>query len=282
MIYIDPPYGVKFGSNFQPFVRKRDVKHGGDEDMTREPEMVKAYRDTWELGLHSYLTYLRDRLMVARELLHESGSVFLQISDDNVHIVRNIMDEVFGTENFCSQISFAKSAGQTNDLISTVSDFILWYSRNRRRVKFRSLYREKSVELGGTQGYDWVMLPDERQRRLSGDEKRAVKQIIESGGRIFKADNLTSSEARPTTTVPYEYEGKTFHPGVNRHWRVVPALLDELARHKRLLAVGNTLAYVQFANDFPYVEVPNLWDDTSIAGFAANVMGVPPALPGWQ
>ena len=146
MIYIDPPYGVKFGSNFQPFVRKRDVKHGDDEDMTREPEMVKAYRDTWELGLHSYLTYLRDRLMVARELLHQSGSVFVQISDENVHHVRELLDEVFGEENFLSLITFEKLQARLGaTMLPRRNDYLLWYARDVSAVKYRPALSTKGT-----------------------------------------------------------------------------------------------------------------------------------------
>ena len=143
---MDPPYGVKFGSNFQPFVRKRDVTHNDDEDMTREPEMVKAYRDTWEIGLHSYLTYLRDRLLLCRELLHPSGSIFVQISDENLHHVREALDEVFGSENFVSIIVFYKTTGQASTILPQTKDFILWYARDRERLKFRQLYLEKPLQ----------------------------------------------------------------------------------------------------------------------------------------
>lgn len=142
MIYIDPPYGVRFGSNFQPFVRKRDVTHNDDEDMTREPEMVKAYRDTWELGLHSYLTYLRDRLLLARELLSPSGSVFVQISDENVHHVRELMDEVFGPENFVAIIAFQKGTFASSKLLPVLFDYIIWYSRDLEHVKYRHLFEQ--------------------------------------------------------------------------------------------------------------------------------------------
>jgi adenine-specific DNA-methyltransferase len=140
MIYMDPPYGVKFGSNFQPFVRKRDVKHGDDEEMTREPEMVQAFRDTWELGLHSYLTYLRDRLLAARELLHRSGSIFVQIGDANLHHVRELMDEVFGAENFLTLITFSKTTGATVNYLPPTCDYLLWYARDLEQVKYRQLY----------------------------------------------------------------------------------------------------------------------------------------------
>src|SRR5713226_3291732 len=143
MIYMDPPYGVKFGSNFQPFVRKRDVKHNDDEDLTREPEMVKAYRDTWELGLHSYLTYMRDRLLLARDLLTPSGSIFVQISDENLHHVREVMDEVFGAENFVSLITFEKTTGATTLTLPTTCDYILWYAREMDRLKVRKQYFRK-------------------------------------------------------------------------------------------------------------------------------------------
>ena len=143
MIYVDPPYGVKFGSNFQPFVRKRDVTHNEDECMTREPEMVKAYRDTWELGLHSYLTYLRDRLLLAKDLLAPSGSVFVQISDENLHHVREVMDEVFGAENFCSVIAFAKTSSFTSELLSNSYDYLVWYAKDKNIVKSNQLWQPK-------------------------------------------------------------------------------------------------------------------------------------------
>src|SRR5438128_467288 len=155
MIYIDPPYGVKFGSNFQPFVRKRDVKHNDDEDLTREPEMVQAYRDTWELGLHSYLTYLRDRLFLARDLLTISGSIFVQIGDENVHHVREIMDEVFGPENSVAVIPFVKTSGKGGADLDTVNDYLLWYAKTKELMKYRQLYHERS-QRSLDQGYTWI------------------------------------------------------------------------------------------------------------------------------
>lgn len=135
MVYFDPPYGIKYSSNFQPFVNKRDVKDGKDEDLSTEPEMIKAFRDTWELGIHSYLTYLRDRLMLAREMLNESGSIFVQISDENVHHVREIMDEVFGVGNFIAQIAFAKTSGYATNFLTGICDYILWYGKDRIQAK---------------------------------------------------------------------------------------------------------------------------------------------------
>jgi adenine-specific DNA-methyltransferase len=169
MIYIDPPYGVKFGSNFQPFVRRRDVAHGDDEDLTREPEMVQAYRDTWELGLHSYLTYLRDRLLLSRELLHASGSIFVQISDENLHHVRELMDEVFGAENFVSVVSFKKTTSASSELLASVSDYLIWYSRDKTRLKFRPAYLLKGREPDGI--YKYVRLPNGDERTVTAEEQ---------------------------------------------------------------------------------------------------------------
>ena len=159
-IYMDPPYAVKFGSNFQPFVRKRDVTHGNDQHMVREPEMVQAYRDTWELGVHSFLTYLRDRLLLARKLLHPSGSIFVQMSDTNLHHVREVLDEVFGAECFVSQVSFLTTSGFQARTLATLGDFLLWYARDPERLKVRKLFEEQPAVLGeGNAG--WVLLPDE-------------------------------------------------------------------------------------------------------------------------
>jgi len=170
MIYFDPPYGIKYGSNFQPFVNKRDVKDGKDEDLTAEPEMIKAFRDTWELGIHSYLTYLRDRLLLARELLHESGSIFVQISDENVHRVRCIMDEVFGIENFVSLISFRKAPGSTSKYLPTTSDYLICYAKDKIKFKYRQLYLDKKI--GGDSRYSWIELCDRSRRKLTNDEKK--------------------------------------------------------------------------------------------------------------
>ena len=159
-IYIDPPYGIKFGSNWQVSTRKRDLTDGKATDLTRQPEQVRAYRDTWELGIHSYLSYLRDRLVAARELLTDSGSVFVQIGDQNLHLVRVLLDEVFGADNACGLISFAKTSGQTNDLLSSVSDFILWYGKRRDQVKYRQLHLRKIVGGAGGAEYTRVRLAD--------------------------------------------------------------------------------------------------------------------------
>src|ERR1700685_1808013 len=159
MVYLDPPYGIRYGSNFQPFVNKRDVKDGKDEDLTQEPEMIRAFRDTWELGIHSYLTYLRDRLLLASDLLHESGSCFVQISDQNVHFVRCLLDEIFGVENFASLISFVTTSGFETTGLARTGDYLIWYAKDFKKLKYRQLYFEKDVTLESGR-YRWVMLPD--------------------------------------------------------------------------------------------------------------------------
>ena len=203
-IYMDPPYAVKFGSNFQPFVRKRDVTHGDDEHMVREPEMVQAYRDTWELGIHSFLTYLRDRLLLARELLHPSGSIFVQMSDTNLHHVREVMDEVFGPECFVSQISFQTTSGFRTRTLATLGDFLLWYARDPERLKVRKLFEEQPAAPGEGNAR-WVLLPDGGYRGVSAAEKRGEAPLPE-GARLYKPDNLQGQGASREPQ-PFESEG---------------------------------------------------------------------------
>lgn len=200
MIYMDPPYGVKFGSNFQPFVRKRDVKHGGDDDMTREPEMVRAYRDTRELGLHSYLTYLRDRLNLCRELLHPSGSIFIQISSENRHHVRELLDEVFGTNNFISEITFVKTSGSTGDFVPQTTDYLLMYARDITCVKYRQLYQRKEFGGKGASGYNRVYMPDGTTRPLMTEEKAG--KPLPSGARLYCLDNHCSAPGDALSHIP--------------------------------------------------------------------------------
>jgi len=211
MIYIDPPYGVKFGSNFQPFVRKRDVKHNDDSDMTREPEMVQAYRDTWELGLHSYLTYLRDRLLVARELLTPGGSVFVQISDENLHHVREVMDEVFGVENAAGVISFAKTTSSSSPRLPSVNDFLLWYGKDIQQLHYNRIFLSRAGE--GWVNYDYVRLPDGTHRRMTQAERQDWSSLL-SGASVYRRDNLTSRRPAGGGDVSgFEFEGKVYSPG---------------------------------------------------------------------
>jgi adenine-specific DNA-methyltransferase len=265
MIYMDPPYGVKFGSNFQPFVRKRDVKHNDDEDMTREPEMVQAYRDTWELGLHSYLTYLRDRLLLARELLTDSGSVFVQIGDDNVHQIREILDEIFGAENFCGSIIFQKTGWKQSDLLSLISDNIIWYAKDIKQVKFRQLWFSK-LDSKTFKGQDvWVELTDGTRKRLP---KNSDLDSLPKGAKIFRHTSIKAAGYRSTGTFSFEYQGRKFHPGNGQHWKTTLEGLKNLAERNRLLPFSNTLEYVSYLNDFPCSPITNIWTDTVTSGFS--------------
>ena len=271
-IYMDPPYAVKFGSNFQPFVRKRDVTHGADDDMVREPEMVQAYRDTWELGVHSFLTYLRDRLLLARELLHPSGSIFVQMSDTNLHHVREVMDEVFGAECFVSQISFQTTSGFQTRTLATLGDFLLWYARDPERLKVRKLFEEQPVVLGEGNAR-WVLLPDGSYRGVTAAEKRWEAPLPE-GARLYSPDNMQSQNA-PREPQPFKFEGKVYRPGANAHWKPnYPEGLERLAAANRIHVAANSLRYRRFASDFPYKERGNLWTDTLTGSFTDEKMYV--------
>lgn len=223
MIYMDPPYGVKFGSNFQPFVRKRDVTHGDDEDMTREPEMVQAYRDTWELGLHSYLTYMRDRLLLSRDLLRTSGSIFVQISAENLHHVRELMDEVYKAENFCGLIAFRTTGGQSTALLSSSMDFLLWYAKDKDQARLR-FHNPTTTKRGGTEAsnqYTWIEPSDfsEKPRSMT-DEELDGSSPIPDGWKILRPDTIYSqgSPSDPQDRV-LVWEGKTYTCPPNTHWK---------------------------------------------------------------
>ena len=264
MIYIDPPYGVKFGSNFQPFVRKRDVSHNDDEDLTREPEMVKAYRDTWELGLHSYLTYMRDRLLLARELLSQSGSVFVQISDENLHHVRELMDEVFGAENFVNQITFLRGGAQTAGLgLPSNSDFLLWFARDVERLK----RREVLLGDGGwaaRSGDLWEELPSGERGRIAGVDE------LGAGARAFTHRALESARTTGSQLNKFEieFEGQHFRP--KRGWSTTPAGIERLKAERRLMIRGEGLRFVTFLDDFPYSILTSNWTDTGTGSFTEN------------
>lgn len=230
MLFFDPPYGIKYGSNFQPFVNKREVKDGKDEDLTAEPEMIKAFRDTWELGLHSYLSYLRDRLLLARELLHESGSVFVQSSDENLHHVREIMDEVFGATNFVGIVTFTKTSSASSELIAGVCDYLLFYAKDKERLKYRQLYKDKIFGGEGASAYNRVQLPDGTRRSLTIGEKQDIS-LLPKGAKIYRLDNLTSQ--RPPGDFPIELDGKTYRPKKG-YWKTGEPGMAALKAKKRL------------------------------------------------
>lgn len=267
MIYIDPPYGIKFGSNWQVSTRKRDVKDGKMEDASFEVEQIKAFRDTWELGIHSYLSYLRDRLVVARDLLTESGSCFVQIGDENVHRVRAVMDEVFGDENFVSQLVLRTTTSMAGELLGNVADFVLWYARDRGSVKYRPLFAEKDLAASTATQYRRVVDRDGRERRATKTELEDPSSLPD-GSRLFRLSDLTNQ--RPLGAgdlAQFEYRGKTYRPGKGKFKTTFDGL-TRLAHAGRLHATGGgTLHYVRYLDDFPAVPISNVWTDVGTGGF---------------
>ena len=257
MIYIDPPYGIKFGSNFQVSARKAKVTDGKREDAAREAEQIKAFRDTWELGIHSYLSYLKDRLTAARDLLTDSGSCFVQIGDENIHLVRSLMEEVFGSENFVASIAVVKSSGATSEFLPGVYDSILWFALDISRVKYRQLFLERRPDSGAAAAFQMVELPD-------GTRRRRERTDTENGGRLFAASDLTSQ--RPPGSFPVEFNGGTYRPG-SRFWMTGEAGMDRLRHAQRLVVTGKTLRYARFADDFPVLTLSNVWTDTATGNF---------------
>jgi adenine-specific DNA-methyltransferase len=261
-IYFDPPYGIKFNSNWQVSTQSRDVKDGKQTDVSREPEQVKAFRDTWKDGIHSYLTYLRDRLTVMRELLTESGSIFVQIGDENVHRVRALMDEVFGESNLAAQIVLQKVTGVNTRLLAQNSDYILWYCKNVENSKFRTPLQFREDPSSAVR-YDQLRLSDGSNRPLSPNEKAGSAEFP-AGSSRYQLDNLLSSEFRPDTTVDFKFEGKSFFPGKDNHWKTTVGGLERLSRARRLAATGGgTIRYVRMLADFNATVVGSTWTDIS-------------------
>ena len=257
-IYIDPPYGIKFNSNFQWSTTSRDVRDGKAEHITREPEQVKAFRDTWRDGIHSYLTYLRDRLTVARDLLTDSGSIFVQIGDENVHRVRALMDEVFSVENYIGEIAFVKTSGLSQSYLANRFDYLLWYSKNRENAKFRQPYSEKAREQGTASTYKWIMREDGHHRGMTKTELETGN--IPRNYFIYKADNITS-QGNPIVEFPFrgkEYAIRSKTP---------PSGLERLARAGRIHQARNSIQYVRRLDDFPVVEISDFWSDTGTGSF---------------
>lgn len=261
-VYIDPPYGIKYGGNWQMRINSTNVKEN-DGGISGEPETIKAYRDTWELGINSYLSYLRDRLVMARELLTESGSCFVQISDENVHLVRNLMDEVFGSENFVSQIVFTKTTGFTANTIGNVCDFIIWYAKDIRVVKVRKLFEDKDVL--SDPHYNNLELADGRRLTIRQWEEETHQTLSYSnrpkGSRIFTFGDM-NSQGEANAKQPYEFDGKIYYPSPGRHWTAnYPIGMNRLKENKRIYATDNKLRYIRYFEDFPKMEITNLWTD---------------------
>ncbi len=263
MIYFDPPYGIKYGSNFQPFVNKPDVRDGKDLDLTQEPEMIKAFRDTWELGIHSYLTYMRARLLLAKELLTESGSVFVQINDTNLGYLKTLADEIFGRENFVNTIAFQKTTSATTKLLPSTFDFLLWYAKDKLKIKYHQLFREVNISAEAGQQYQWIELPDGSTRKITKDEHKDPS-LLPNGSRLFQLSSLFSQS--PGSRFPVEFEGKTYLPG-NFYWKTNEEGIDRLKKETRLMKSGNSLRYVRYFDDFPFYPLINLWTDTGRGGW---------------
>ena len=256
MIYLDPPYGIKFGSNWQVSTRKRDVKDGKAEDATRQPEQIRAFRDTWKLGIHSYLAYLRDRLVVARELLTETGSVFVQIGDENVHLVRCVMDEVFGSENFLVSIVVKKKSVTT--VTDPINDYLLWYAKDALQTKIRRLTEEKGLTDEDTR-FKLVEFPDGTRKLL---QNCTAAELAETGVRYLTDDYpLVSQDESVGRSNPIEFEGRLLFPGKGRHWTYDPiAGMQRLDIVGRLRGAENTARGTVYLDDYSRRPLPNIWD----------------------
>ncbi|MBN8959412.1 MAG: site-specific DNA-methyltransferase, partial [Rhizobiales bacterium] len=274
-IYFDPPYGIKFNSNWQVSTQSRDVKDGKQQDISREPEQVKAFRDTWKDGIHSYLTYLRDRLTAMRDLLTDSGSLFVQISDENVHRVRSVLDEVFGAESFVSQIIFSKTAGATSQFIPGTYDVILFYARDKTRLKFRLPHKRKILSGEGGSAYSRVRFANLSMRSLTAEEKIAP-ETLPVDARVYRIDNLTSQSVGrekgegAASWFPVEFEGKQIRPSLKVRWKTNEIGMQRLKRSGRLEASASGLYYVRYFDDFAVFPETDIWSDTGIAGFTSD------------
>ena len=264
MIYFDPPYGIKYGSNFQPFVNKRDVKDGKDEDLSGEPETIKAFRDTWELGIHSYLTYLRDRLLLARELLHESGSCLVQISDENLHYVRELMDEIFSPENFITEIAFKTKIPLTTKHLANICDYIVLYAKDKNKFKYRQLWNNRDV----LEDSEFCFIDDKvnAYKKLGNNEKiEYVKQQGTKG--IFRRLDLSATGFGQSTYFEVEFEKELFLPTKGKSWKITEQGMKRLIFSNRIFKLGGRIYYKLYFDDFPVSQISNMWYDTA-GGFS--------------
>jgi adenine-specific DNA-methyltransferase len=280
MIYIDPPYGISYNSNFQPFVGKREVRDK-DDDLTQEPETLKAFRDTWELGIHSYLSYLRDRLVLAKSLLTDSGSCFVQISDENLHLLRNIMDEVFGNECFVVTFCVKKKGNQKSNLVAPVNDYIVWYSRRPKSdglTKFRPVYVKRELDEATLKEFRYIEFPDGTCHSLSNlkspdgtfqDYRTSPRKLSVDypDGRLFRSNPITNGGVFRTQIQPIEFEGRTFNPGPNKSWRASSMTddgsisgMERLRLAGRLVSGGGQLGFKRYLDDFGFMQISNWWD----------------------
>ena len=256
-IYLDPPYGITFRSNWQVSTRKREVKDKA-EDATRQPEQVRAFRDTWKLGIHSYLAYLRDRLVVARELLTETGSVFVQIGDENAHLVRCVLDEVFGSENFIGNIAFKKKKmplGET--YIFTMCDYLVWYGKDSKQTKFKKLFTSRDDSTAGDYGYVEFPSGECLSRAKMGDDVG-----VPAGGRLFQSMDLRSSGRTESCVFEFEFAGKNFFPSGGKSWKTNLDGMQKLVVANRLFCTRDSLRYKLYFDDYPVQELSHMWMDT--------------------
>ena len=258
MVYIDPPYGIKYGSNFQPFVNDKVVKDN-DGDLSQEPETIAAFRDTWELGIHSYLSYLRKRLLLARELLSDSGSVFVQIGAENTHYIRILLDEIFGCNNFISQISFITGRALGTTHVPSVCNYLLWYAKEKKTIKFNRLFIEKKE---GEGAYTSIMLPDGTWRTISKAEAEN-QTLLPQGTKFFFNLSLLSAGRTESCVFPVHFENKQYFPSGNRSWKTNESGMKNLIKANRIISTENALRYVLFHEDYPVKELTSMWGDTS-------------------
>ena len=258
MVYFDPPYGIKYGSNFQPFVNKKTATDGKDDDLSSEPEMLKAFRDTWELGIHSYLSYLRDRLLLAKELLDEKGSVFVQISDENIHHVREILDEIFGKENFICIISYKTNSPLGSNFLPVSSDYVIWYSKNKTKINFNKLYIKK--EIGEGTLFTYVEESSGKRRKMTSEERKNPS-LIGKDLKVFFLNVLLSSGYTPTCTYDFEFEDKIIKAN-KKSWRTTKDGMNVLIKKNRLFMPGDLPYFVTYIDDYPVQELSNHWNDT--------------------
>lgn len=262
MVYFDPPYGIKYGSNFQPFVNKRDVKDGNDQDLTAEPEMIKAFRDTWELGIHSYLTYLRDRLMLAKELLHESGSIIVQISDENLHHVQELLAEVYGNENYVALIPFRKKTMPLGaKFLEGMHDYLIWFTKDKVQAKYRQLYQSQNVQ--GDFHWGWIELPDGTRRKMTQEEVNN-HTLLPPKAKIFRLVPLWPASYSSQTVYPITFRGKEYLPPKGLCWLTRPEGMNRLINANRIEPEGEgNLRYVYFLDDYNLKKLISFWDDTT-------------------
>jgi len=274
-IYLDPPYGIKFNSNFQWSTTSRDVKDGNVAHITREPEQVKAFRDTWRDGIHSYLTYLRDRLTVARDLLTDSGSIFVQIGDENLHRVRAILDEIFGESNFVSIIQVQKTGSQSGSLLANTVDFILWFANSKENIKYRQLYLERVAGHVSSDRYDQIELTDGTERRLTQEE--LYRSVVQPEGKIFQHTSLISSGADATNHA-FGFQGRMYRAGASNHWKTNLVGLKKLAKASRIAAGRTTIRYKRYLKDFAVLPISDRWESLQIGTGLIYVVQTAPSV----